>query len=90
MTKPDLETLSSLSLQEVNINSLHELTDIIIEADVSIEDRLAMYIEQISNPYCFKVNGTPVKIAFANHNRVLNEALYNYLTDVRNAQANEI
>lgn len=41
--------------------------------------RLERLIERTGNPYCFLVDGVPVKISFSDENRTLKEALLHYL-----------
>jgi len=46
-----------------------------------MQERLELFLCQIGNPYCFKVNGTPVQVSFSGGQRTLEEALNNYLTN---------
>ena len=73
--------MSQLTLQKIDTTKLQELTEVIIDTSAPVEERISNYLWQIENPFCFKVNGTPVKISFTNHNKMLKDSLYNYLRD---------
>lgn len=78
LSKSELEKLSQININEVDTTKLKDLADIYIQVSKPIEERIETFFSQIENPYCFLVNGTPVKISFANHKKTLNESLYNY------------
>ena len=46
-------------------------------------ERLERYVEQIGNPYCFRVGDTPVQISFVGE-RTLEECLLSYFTALKN------
>lgn len=59
---------------------LKELTDITIDQNAPLEERFEKFIDDIGNPYRFKVNGTVVNIRFSNTEKTLSESLYKYFT----------
>lgn len=71
--------MSQMDITKISKLDLQELTDIKIDANMPIAERMEFFLSDIKNPYCFKVNGTPVKISFANHNKTINDCLYNFL-----------
>ena len=51
-----------------NGNTFEELVDIRnvkIDRNLPSDERIRSFIEQIKNPYCFKVGDTVVKVSFA-------------------------
>lgn len=79
LSSNDLVELSKINLETIRPEMLKELTEIYIDSDMSIEYRIETFFEEINNPYCFLVNGTPVQISFNNHNKTLDECLRDYL-----------
>ena len=41
------------------------ISDVVIDQELPVSDRVASYIRQIGNPYCYKSHGVVVKINFA-------------------------
>jgi len=68
---------------------IKELTDIHIDMELPIAERMEKYMDEIGNPYCFTVNGTAVNIRFSDTNKTLTESLYQYFTH-KNEDENEL
>lgn len=85
-SRAELEELSKIELNTIDYSTLKELTEIKIDPNAPIEERLESFFDEIGNPYCFLVNGTPVQISFNNHKKTLDNRLFNYLTDKKNAE----
>lgn len=56
-------------------DGLVDLRNIHIEPSLPVEEKLKAYIEQIKNPYKFRVGDIVVNIRFANTSRSFQEAL---------------
>lgn len=56
------------------LDALTDLRDVKIDRSLSIEERKKSYVEQIGNPYLFRVGGVVVRLSYANTQRTLNEA----------------
>ena len=81
LSKEELEGLKYLDMEDVSADDLQELSEVKLHSDLPVQERLELFLYQIGNPYCFKVNGTPVQISFSDGQRTLDEALNNYLTN---------
>lgn len=57
---------------------LVDLKDVMIDTSLPVKERIADYVRQIKNPYCFICNGVVVKISFSG-TKTLEECLSNYL-----------
>jgi hypothetical protein len=75
-----LQELSKINIKDMNNKFLRELTEVNLDGNTPIEERLESFLQQIENPYCFLVNGIPVQISFASHNKTLDDCLYSYLS----------
>lgn len=56
--------MKDIDIRNVNRGELVDRNDVIIDTNLSKKERLASYIEQIKNPYCYKDGDTVVKISF--------------------------
>ena len=84
LSREELERLRLLDIKELDVNDLQELREVKLYSDLPVQERLELFFCQIGNPYCFKVNGTPVQVSFAGGTKTLDEALHNYLTNLKN------
>ena len=84
LTREELERLRLLDIKDIHADDLQELSEVKLYSDLPVQERLELFLCQIGNPYCFKVNGTPVQISFSDSPKTLDEALNNYLTHRKN------
>ena len=73
MTAEELIKLRDVDVTNVDRDTLVDLQDIRINDKLSVDERIASFIEQIKNPYCFKVDGLVVKVAFSSGGKSFNE-----------------
>ena len=79
----DLEEMNITDITKVDKNSLVNIDTVKIDASLPIEERMLSYLEQIKNPYCFLVGNAPVKVIFIDKGRTLDNAVRNFLTDLK-------
>ena len=53
--------------------SLVDIRDLRIDRSLPMEERMKSYVEQIKNPYMFKVGNTIVRVSYANTQRTMND-----------------
>jgi hypothetical protein len=53
--------------------SLVDIRDVKIDRSQPVEDRIRSYVEQIKNPYLFKVGRTVVRVSYANTQATIND-----------------
>lgn len=68
-----------VSLDEVNVNDVDELTKIRIKKRKSSNERMLAFLNEVKNPYIFKVNGKLVRIRFSDTNKTADDCLTNVL-----------
>jgi len=83
LSRQELERLSYLDIKDVDTTELQELSKVRLHSDLPVQERLELFLCQIGNPYCFKVNGTPVQVSFSDSRKTLDEALNSYLTNLK-------
>lgn len=64
------------------LDSLVDIRDVKIDRSMSVEDRMKSYVEQIKNPYMFKVGNTVVRVSYANTQATINDIFVNLLASM--------
>lgn len=64
------------------LDSLVDIRDVKIDRSMSVEDRMKSYVEQIKNPYMFKVGNTVVRVSYANTQATSNDNFVNLLASM--------
>lgn len=64
------------------LDSLVDIRDVRIDSSMSVEDRMKSYVEQIKNPYMFKVGNTVVRVSYANTQATINDNFVNLLASM--------
>lgn len=64
------------------LDSLVDIRDVKIDRSMSVEDRMKSYVEQIKNPYMFKVGNTVVRVSYANTKATINDNFVNLLASM--------
>lgn len=61
------------------LESLVDIRDVKIDRSKPVEERMKSYVEQIKNPYLFKVGNTIVRVSYANTQATINDNFVNLL-----------
>ena len=61
------------------LDSLVDIRDVKIDRSLPVEERMKSYVEQIKNPYMFKVGNTVVRVSYANTTQTINDNFLNFL-----------
>lgn len=64
------------------LDSLVDIRNVKIDRSMSVEDRMKSYVEQIKNPYMFKVGNTVVRVSYANTQATINDNFVNLLASM--------
>ena len=65
ITASELEAMKNIDVRDVDKSSLIDISDINIDESLPYEERIADYIDQIKNPYCYCDHGMIIKLEFA-------------------------
>ena len=71
----DLDAMKAAALEQVNRENLVDIRSITIDKTLSKEERIAEFIRQIKNPYCFKCGKFVVKARYADNGPSLEQCL---------------
>lgn len=61
------------------LDSLVDIRDVKIDRSLPLEERMKSYVEQIKNPYMFKVGKTIVRVSYANTTQTIIDNFLNLL-----------
>lgn len=64
------------------LESLVDIRDVKIDRSKPVEERMKSYVEQIKNPYLFKVGNTIVRVSYANTQATINANFVNLLASM--------
>lgn len=64
------------------LDSLVDIRDVKIDRSQPVEERMKSYVEQIKNPYLFKVGNTVVRVSYANTQATINDNFVNLLASM--------
>lgn len=59
---------------EKNLAELVDIRDVVIDKSLPLEDRVRSYVEQIKDPYCFKVGDVVVRVSYAGKDKSLTDS----------------
>ena len=83
ITKQDLEEMKKKNIGDVKKEDLKDISEVIIDTSKPVEERILSFIEQIGNPYLFKVGNTVVKVCYKDGGPTLQKCLETLLTQCR-------
>ena len=75
----DMEEMKNVDIRTVDRESLADINDVHINRKLPREERMADFIRQIKNPYCYLDGKTVVKISFSNTDTTMEDCLEHYL-----------
>lgn len=60
----ELRKMKDTDIRTVDKNQLVDLNSVVIDESKPVEDRILSFIQQIRNPYCFRVGDVVVKLVY--------------------------
>lgn len=75
----DFEQMKNVDVKTVDRESLVDISGIHVNSQMPREQRLADFVSQIGNPYCYRCGKVVVKVSFADTNATLEDRLEHYL-----------
>ena len=79
----ELERMRDVDITKVDRSSLCDLRKVRVKRELPVSERVADFIAQIGNPYCFMVGDTVVKLRFKNDGTSCQEAFYGMANAIR-------
>lgn len=82
LTDEILADMRNVDLSTVDPDTLVDIRDVKIRADLPKEERILDFIRQIKNPYCFKCGDLIIKSTFEENGATLEDRLRNYFSSL--------
>ena len=65
-----------------DMSGLVDIRDVKVDRSLPVEDRIRSYVEQVKDPYCFRVGDVKVRVSFASNGRTLNDSFTDMLASL--------
>lgn len=78
-----LERMKDVDITKVDKSSLCDLRKVRVKRELPVPERVADFIAQIGNPYCFTVGDAVVKLRFKNDGTSCQDAFYGMANAIR-------
>lgn len=63
-SKESWEQMRAADVRQMDKNSLVDLNDVKIDESLPVSERVADFLRQIENPYCFRIGDVAVKVEY--------------------------
>lgn len=60
----DIESMKSVDIRSVDKSQLMDLNSVYIDESKPIPERIESFLQQIQNPYCFRIGDVAVKVNY--------------------------
>lgn len=72
--------MNQMALDSVERDHLIDIRNVQIDNTLSSEEKIKSFVQQVKNPYCFKVGSVVVRVSYAESQTTLNDQFYNMLS----------
>lgn len=79
ITREKLEEMASVDIRNVDINSLTDLRDIVIDTKKPVAQKLASFAAQTNNIYVHRIGDYIVKVRFMKEGPTIDDKMEEYL-----------
>ena len=74
ITNTELTFKHKAGITQERLAELVDIRDVVIDKSLPLEDRVKSYVEQIKDPYCFKVGDVVVRVSYADKDKSLTDS----------------
>lgn len=78
-TKEEFEKMRDVAILDVDADQLVEMDSVQVDTTLPVRERIAAFIDQIKNPYCYKSNGMIIKVSFNSKGKSLEDCIREYI-----------
>lgn len=79
LTDEELDEMASVDVRTVDINTLTDLRDIVIDTKLPVEKKLASFAKQTKNVYVHRIGDYVVKVRFQEEGPSIDDKMEEYL-----------
>ena len=78
-----LKSLASADITSIDRAQLADIREIKVDEELPADEKIARFVDEVKNPYCFLVGDVPVRIRFKPQGRDLKNMLSNYFVGLK-------
>lgn len=60
--------------ENTSLSSLVDIREVKVDRNLPTEDRVRSYVEQVKDPYCFRVGDVKVRVSYTAGEKTLNDS----------------
>lgn len=75
----ELREMKDLDIRTVDKKQLVDLNSVVIDENMPVEERILSFIQQVRNPYCFRVGDVAVKVVYKENGPTFQQSLEDML-----------
>jgi len=66
--------MAEYDVTKTDLSDLVDIRDVKVDRNLPAQERVKSYVEQIKNPYCFRVGDVKVRVSFAAESQTINDS----------------
>ena len=78
----ELRKMKDVDIRTVDKNQLVDLNSVVIDESRPVQERMMSFIQQIGNPYCFRVGDVAVKVVYKENGPTFQQNLEDMLMNL--------
>ncbi len=78
----ELRKMKDIDIRTVDKNQLVDLNSVVIDESRPVKERMASFVQQIGNPYCFRVGDVAVKVVYKENGPTFQQNLEDMLMNL--------
>ncbi len=79
ITDEELDTMETVDVRTVDINTLTDIRDIKIDTKLPVEKKLALFVKQTNNLFIHRIGDYVVKVRFQKEGPTIDDKMEEYL-----------
>ncbi len=79
LTQEQIDAMRNVDVRAVDPDTLRDIRDVKIDAELPKQERILDFIKQIGNPYCYRHGKYVVKVSYTDTDVTLEERLLSYI-----------
>ena len=78
-TREQIEAMQNVDIRTVDPDTLRDIRDVTVNADLPKRERILDFIRQIGTPYCYRHGKYVVKVSFTDTDVTLEDRMLSYI-----------
>ena len=78
-----IKSLANTDITSIDRTRLADIRKIKVDEELPADEKIARFVDEVKNPYCFLVGDVPVKIRFKSQGQDLKNMLSDYFVGLK-------